>query len=161
SKHRPSLYQGFGSAIPRVYGGRTLLTTTSSSTCGSRIGCGIECSYTSSVLPDPQAARFAFGVLMPSSSRRQSIIAVGAALAIMLSLMLRFSSLVSTESMTAVRADNIPLLLALSLGGAPLVFDLLRKVIRREVGADLLAGISIVTSVLLGEYLAGTLVVLM
>ncbi len=32
---------------------------------------------------------------------------------------------------------------------------------RREFGSDLLAGISIVTSVILGEYLAGTLVVLM
>jgi cation transport ATPase len=33
--------------------------------------------------------------------------------------------------------------------------------LRREFGSDLLAGISIVTSVLLGEYLAGSLVVLM
>ncbi len=32
---------------------------------------------------------------------------------------------------------------------------------QRDFGSDLLAGISIVTSVLLGEYLAGTLVVLM
>ena len=35
------------------------------------------------------------------------------------------------------------------------------KLLRREFGSDLLAGISIVTSVLLGEYLAGALVVLM
>jgi P-type E1-E2 ATPase len=33
--------------------------------------------------------------------------------------------------------------------------------LRREFGSDLLAGISIVTSVLLGEYLAGSIVVLM
>jgi heavy metal translocating P-type ATPase len=38
---------------------------------------------------------------------------------------------------------------------------LLIKLWQREFGSDVLAGISIVTSVLLGEYLAGTLVVLM
>lgn len=54
-----------------------------------------------------------------------------------------------------------PLWTAMLLGGAPLTWDLLKKVWAREFGADLLAGISIVTSVLLGEYLAGVLVVLM
>ena len=50
-----------------------------------------------------------------------------------------------------------------SLGGGPLVLGLLVKLFRREFGSDLLAGISIVTSVLVipREYLAGTLVVLM
>lgn len=56
---------------------------------------------------------------------------------------------------------NAPLYLALGLGGLPLVVGLLRAVARGEFGSDLLAGISIVTSVVLGEYLAGTLVVLM
>ncbi len=54
-----------------------------------------------------------------------------------------------------------PLLAALVLGGVPLVFDLLWGLGRFEFSSDLLAGISIVTAVLLGEYLAGTLVVLM
>ena len=54
-----------------------------------------------------------------------------------------------------------PLLAALALGGGPLVWVLARKALRREFGSDLLAGISIVTAVLLGEYLAGALVVLM
>jgi heavy metal translocating P-type ATPase len=54
-----------------------------------------------------------------------------------------------------------PLWMALGLGGVPLVWDLLIKLIHREFGSDLLAGVSIVTSVLLGEYLAGVLVVLM
>lgn len=56
---------------------------------------------------------------------------------------------------------NVPLWIALALGGIPLVFELLRKLLNREFGSDLLAGISIVTSVILGEYLAGTFVVLM
>lgn len=54
-----------------------------------------------------------------------------------------------------------PLWIALGLGGVPLVWDLLVKLVRRQFGSDLLAGISIVTSVLLGEYLAGVFVVLM
>lgn len=58
-------------------------------------------------------------------------------------------------------AAEVPLWAALILGGGPLVFELLRKVVKLEFGADLLAGISIVTSVILGEYLAGVLVVLM
>ncbi|WP_144991039.1 heavy metal translocating P-type ATPase [Gimesia aquarii] len=57
--------------------------------------------------------------------------------------------------------QNIPLWLVLSLGGTPLVWGLLVKIIHREFGSDLLAGISIVVSVLLHEYLAGSLVVLM
>ena len=47
------------------------------------------------------------------------------------------------------------------LSEASLVYELLSKLLKREFGSDLLAGISIVTSVLLGEYLAGSIVVLM
>ncbi|RYD30384.1 MAG: heavy metal translocating P-type ATPase, partial [Verrucomicrobiaceae bacterium] len=57
--------------------------------------------------------------------------------------------------------SRLPLLIILVAGGVPLVLELLRNVWRREFGSDLLAGISIVTSVLLGEYLAGSIVVLM
>jgi heavy metal translocating P-type ATPase len=56
---------------------------------------------------------------------------------------------------------NWPLWLILGVGGTLLVWDLLRKALRGEFGSDLLAGIAIVTSVLLGEYLAGAVVVLM
>lgn len=56
---------------------------------------------------------------------------------------------------------NYPLYITLALGGIPLVFELLRNLIKFEFSTDLLAGISIVTSVVLGEYLAGALVVLM
>ncbi len=54
-----------------------------------------------------------------------------------------------------------PLWIVLAFGGVPLVWDLLKKVSRRQFGSDLLAGISIITSVWLGQYLAGALVVLM
>lgn len=54
-----------------------------------------------------------------------------------------------------------PLVAVLVLGGVPLVSTLSRKLLAREFGSDLLAGISIVTSVILGEYLVGCVVVLM
>jgi heavy metal translocating P-type ATPase len=49
----------------------------------------------------------------------------------------------------------------LVIGGAPLVIGLARKLFAGEFGSDLLAGMSIITSALLGEYLAGSIVVLM
>ncbi|MCF6285823.1 MAG: heavy metal translocating P-type ATPase [Candidatus Hydrogenedentes bacterium] len=58
-------------------------------------------------------------------------------------------------------AADRPLWICLVLGGTPLVLDLARKALKREFGSDLLGGISIVTSVLLGEYLAGSIIVLM
>jgi len=58
-------------------------------------------------------------------------------------------------------ALNAPLLAVLALAGVPLVFNLIRRSVHGEFGADHLAGVSIVASVLLREYLAGVLVVLM
>ncbi|HXH39975.1 MAG TPA: heavy metal translocating P-type ATPase [Thermoanaerobaculia bacterium] len=52
-------------------------------------------------------------------------------------------------------------LIAVLLAGLPLLFDLLKKLAAFEVGSDALAGISIVTSAILGEYLAGAIIVLM
>lgn len=87
--------------------------------------------------------------------RKQTAIAALAIGAIIVHLVLRFGT-----GMSATTA-NWPLWVALALGGGPLVWDLLVKLLHREFGSDLLAGISIVTSAILGEYLAGALVVLM
>jgi heavy metal translocating P-type ATPase len=57
--------------------------------------------------------------------------------------------------------QHIPLWATLALGGIPLLYGLLKKLAQRQFGSDLLAGISIVSAVLLGEYLAGAIVVLM
>ena len=86
---------------------------------------------------------------------RTSVIAVFAAAAILAYLLMRFGVRTSAD------ASQIPLLAALVLGGMPLLYDLLRKLLKREFGSDLLGGISMVTSVLLGEYLAGSVIVLM
>ncbi|MDX1948346.1 MAG: heavy metal translocating P-type ATPase [Pirellulaceae bacterium] len=56
---------------------------------------------------------------------------------------------------------NWPLFVALVIGGGPVVWELAIKLVRLEFGSDLLAAISIITAALLGEYLAGAIVVLM
>ena len=87
--------------------------------------------------------------------RRTTVIAVLATLAILVHLVLRF------VLRTPAGMQQMPLLATLVFGGIPLVYELTRNLLRREFGSDLLAGISIVTSVLLHEYLAGSIVVLM
>jgi len=87
--------------------------------------------------------------------RREIIIAVIAIVTIAIHLILRFGTDASPE------AVRFPLLVCLFLGGTPLVLELLGKALRKEFGSDLLAGISIVTALILGEYLAGSFVVLM
>jgi len=62
---------------------------------------------------------------------------------------------------TSATLRDLPLHIVLIAGGVPLVLSLALKLIRGQFGSDLLAGISIVSAVLLEEYLAGTLVVLM
>jgi heavy metal translocating P-type ATPase len=56
---------------------------------------------------------------------------------------------------------DAPLLVVLVGAGGPLMFQLARRTIRGEFGADHLAGISIAASLLLHQYLAGAIVVLM
>jgi heavy metal translocating P-type ATPase len=58
-------------------------------------------------------------------------------------------------------APEVPLYVVLFGGGVPLVVSLTIKLGRGQFGSDLLAGISIVAATLLGEHLAGALVVLM
>jgi heavy metal translocating P-type ATPase len=97
---------------------------------------------------------------MATLHRKQTIIAILTIGAISLHLVLRFGVGPAAEWL-GHPLHELPLLAALILGGGPLVFELLVKLARREFGSDLLAGISIVTSLLLGELLAGALVVLM
>jgi len=87
--------------------------------------------------------------------QKETYIAALAIIGILLHLVFRFYFGLPS------RATEYPLLAVLIVGGAPLIFDLLRKGVAGQFGADLLAGISIVTSLVLGEYLAGSIVVLM
>jgi heavy metal translocating P-type ATPase len=80
--------------------------------------------------------------------------------AVVLHLLLRHG-VPTAAAVGGFSVDQLPLIVCLAVGGLPLLIDLIVKLLRREFGSDLLAGLSIFTSVLLGEYLAGTLVVLM
>jgi heavy metal translocating P-type ATPase len=56
--------------------------------------------------------------------------------------------------------SNLPLF-AVLLAGTPLLWDLLKKLVKREFGSDLLAGVSILTAVILEQFLVAAIVVLM
>ena len=86
---------------------------------------------------------------------KETLIAGVTLLAIVLHVALRyafhFPSLIS----------NLPLFAVLLLCGVPLIWELLKKLLKREFGSDLLAGISILTAIALREYLVASIVVLM
>src|SRR5512135_1716974 len=90
---------------------------------------------------------------------KEVVIAAITLVAIGFHLILRFG-VETTGTVFGFPSQAIPLLVALTCG-TPLVISLVIHLSRWEFSSDLLAGISIVTSVILGEYLAGTLVVLM
>jgi hypothetical protein len=72
--------------------------------------------------------------------RKTTVIAALSIAAILLHLALRFGF------RTTPVTYQIPLLATLALGGLPLLYDLFRKLLKREFGSDLLGGISIITS---------------
>ena len=86
---------------------------------------------------------------------KEAYIAALAAICIAVSLSLRFAGHASSE------VCAIPLYLTLIAGGVPLLIDLGEKLLAWEFGSDLLAGISVIAAILLGEYLVGAIVVLM
>jgi len=90
-----------------------------------------------------------------SGAGRSSIIAGIAVVGIALHLALRI------RPGAIPIAPEVPLYVVLFGGGIPLVVSLVVKLVRGQFGSDLLAGISIVAATLLGEHLAGALVVLM
>ena len=97
---------------------------------------------------------------LPAASRNQALIVAISILAIGGHFILRFGVRTTAEHF-GLALREMPLVVALLLGGTPLVCELFVKLIQREFGSDLLAGISIVTATLLHEYLAGVFVVLM
>jgi heavy metal translocating P-type ATPase len=99
--------------------------------------------------PEPGIARFHL------SFPKEVYIAALSAACIFLTLALRF------VWHTSSALWSIPLYVTLVAGGVPLMIDLAQKLLAREFGSDLLAGISVITAVLLGEYLVGAIVVLM
>ncbi len=92
---------------------------------------------------------------MPISTSRETYIAIVTAVAIASHLILRYLTHLPRL------AYLVPLFVALAVGGIPILVTLGKKLWVREFGSDLLAGISILASVLMGQYLVGAIIVLM
>ncbi len=86
---------------------------------------------------------------------RETLIAAFTLLAILLHLALRYALHCPPLH------SNLPLFAALLIGGIPMVWALVKKLWCRQFGSDLLAGVSIVTAIVLREYLVAAIVVLM
>lgn len=93
-----------------------------------------------------------------------SLLSAIAIVGILCSLSLKYfapeSSLAISPQISVLLSD-IPLWTVIFLGGTPLVLQILFKLFKGDWGADSLAAIAIMTSVVLHEYLAGSLLVLM
>jgi heavy metal translocating P-type ATPase len=103
-------------------------------------------------VPTPTAARYPPAQLW---QRKSTIIAALSIAGIATHLALRFAF------HSGPATYRLPLLATLMIGGLPMLYEPLRKLLKRDFGSDLLGGISIITSVFLGEYLAGSIIVLM
>lgn len=62
---------------------------------------------------------------------------------------------------TAISSPNIPLLIAILLGGIPSLLQIIVKLMKGDLGADSLAAIAIITAVMLHQYLAAVIIILM
>jgi heavy metal translocating P-type ATPase len=65
------------------------------------------------------------------------------------------------EEIYTLSVPDIPLLISILICGVPLIFQIGVKLVKGDLGADLLAAIAVITATYLGEYLAGSLVLLM
>lgn len=84
---------------------------------------------------------------------RWQLIIVGISLtAIFLSVLFRF---------TNISFPDLPLWIAIIIGGIPAFFHILLKLLKGDLGADSLAAIAIITAVILHQYLAAVIIILM
>jgi heavy metal translocating P-type ATPase len=88
----------------------------------------------------------------------QTVLFIASILAIVLNLALSFFHL---SSIAGYSLHDIPLFIVIATGGLPLIFQILRKLFQGNFGADLLAALALITAVVLGEYLAAVLIILM
>ncbi|KTC65038.1 cation transport ATPase (plasmid) [Legionella adelaidensis] len=56
---------------------------------------------------------------------------------------------------------NVPLLILIIFGGLPLILQIFLKLLKRNLGADSLAAIALITGIILQQYLAASLIILM
>lgn len=93
-------------------------------------------------------------ILFPYSLkfRWQLIIVCIVLLAMLLSIILHF---------TIILYQDLPLLIAIIIGGIPSLLIIVLKLLKGDLGADSLAAIALITAFILNQYLAATLIILM
>jgi heavy metal translocating P-type ATPase len=91
----------------------------------------------------------------------QGILAIAALAGIGLHFLLRLALPEAQGSLFGAPLASLPLIATILVCGIPEILEVAAKMIRREFSADLIAAVSIVASVILHQYLAGALVVLM
>lgn len=89
---------------------------------------------------------------VPSKFRWQVILVGISLIAIIASLLFK---------LTSIASPNIPLLVAIIIGGIPSVIQIILKLLKRDLGADSLAAIALITAVILNQYLAAVIIILM
>lgn len=75
--------------------------------------------------------------------------------------LLAIAAIVIHFLLTSTPFHNIPLQTVIIIGGLPLLIQIAAKLIKGDFGADLIAIIALITASLLGEYLAGVLIIIM
>lgn len=84
---------------------------------------------------------------------RWQVFVIGIALfAIIVSILFKLTTTLSPE---------IPLIIAVIIGGIPSLFEIIAKVIKGDLGADSLAAITIITAIFLQQFLAALIIILM
>lgn len=91
---------------------------------------------------------------------RLDLVIAGIALVAIAAYVVMWAAGLDTIRFMGLHALDLPLYVAI-VASVPLLWQVLKRFLRLEMTADMLAAISIVAAVLLDEYLAGTIVVLM
>lgn len=78
-------------------------------------------------------------------------------------VLLSLLALSCTFALWVLKSDfsNYPLKVLIIVGGTPLFFQIMLKLLKGNLGADSLAAIALITSIILQEYLAAALIILM
>ena len=100
------------------------------------------------------------GALRTFVASRQGVLAIATVLAIVAYLASRALA-GSGASATGEWLIRAPLIAVVVVGGIPLIVEVLRSAVRSAGGADMLAAVSIVTAVVLDEWLVAAIIVLM
>lgn len=56
---------------------------------------------------------------------------------------------------------DVPLIAIIIVGSLPILWEILVKLVKRDLGADILAALALITATVLGEYLAAVLIIIM